>query len=146
MRQHKSCKFPENENNFKKLETFYEDLKFENNELKAKIRNYSKYLKDKKKNENDSGNNKRSLDNSNIKFPNNNLDSKTQKNIDAIIKDKDKQISKYKEELRIKREKEKERFAMLIYKYDRTLIGQERENEDLKIKLRELERQLLNFI
>ena len=146
MRQHKSCEFPENENNFKKLETFYEDLKFENNELKAKIRNYSKYLKDKKKNENDSGNNKRSLDNSNIKFPNNNLDSKTQKNIDAIIKDKDKQISKYKEELRIKREKEKERFAMLIYKYDRTLIGQERENEDLKIKLRELERQLLNFI
>ena len=146
MRQHKSCEFPENENNFKKLETFYEDLKFENSELKAKIRNYSKYLKDKKKNENDSGNNKRSLDNSNIKFPNNNLDSKTQKNIDAIIKDKDKQISKYKEELRIKREKEKERFAMLIYKYDRTLIGQERENEDLKIKLRELERQLLNFI
>ena len=146
MRQHKSCEFPENENNFKKLETFYEDLKFENNELKAKIRNYSKYLKDKKKNENDSGNNKRSLDNSNIKFPNNNLDSKTQKNIDAIIKDKDKQISKYKEELRIKREKEKERFAMLINKYDRTLIGQERENEDLKIKLRELERQLLNFI
>ena len=140
MRQHKSCEFPENENNFKKLETFYEDLKFENNELKAKIRNYSKYLKDKKKNENDSSNNKSTLDNNNIKFPNNNLDSKTQKNIDAIIKDKDKQISKYKEELRIKREKEKERFAILINKYDRTLICQERENEDLKIKLRELER------
>ena len=142
MRQHKSCEFPENENNFKKLETFYEDLKFENNELKAKIRNHSKYLKDKKKNENDSGNNKRSLDNSNIKFPNNNLDSKTQKNIDAIIKDKDKQISKYKEELRIKREKEKERFVTLINRYDRTLIVQEKENEDLKSKLRELERQL----
>jgi len=138
MRQHKSCEFPENENNFKKLETFYEDLKFENNELKAKIRTYSKYLKDNKKNETESC---KSKSNSNIKFPNNNLDSKTQKNIDAIIKDKENQISKYKEELRIKREKEKERFAMLINKYDRTLLGQERENEDLKSKLRELERQ-----
>jgi serine/threonine protein kinase len=142
MHQHKSCEFPENENNFKKLESLYEVLKFENNELKAKIRNYPKYLKDKKKNEIDSNNNRRSLDNSNIKFPNNNLDSKTQKNIDAIIKDKDKQISKYKEELRIKREKEKERFVMLINRYDRTLIVQEKENEDLKSKLRELERQL----
>ena len=141
MRQHKSCEFPENENNFKKLETFYEDLKFENNKLKAKIRNYSKYLKDKKKNEIDINNNKRSFVNNNIKFPNNNLDSKTHKNIDAIIKDKDNQINKYKEELRIKREKEKERFTMLINKYDRTLICQEKENEDLKIKLRELERQ-----
>ena len=140
MRQHKSCEFPENENNFKKLETFYEDLKFENNELKAKIRTYSKYLKDKKKNETESSNSN-SKSNRNIKFPNNNLDSKTQKNINAIIKDKENQINKYKEELRIKREKEKERFAMLINKYDRTLLGQERENEDLKSKLRELERQ-----
>ena len=142
MRQHKSCEFPENENNFKKLETFYEDLKFENNELKEKIRNYSKYLKDKKKNGNDSNNNKRTLEyNNNIIFPKSNLDSKTQKNIDAIIKDKENKINQYKEELRIKREKEKERFAMLINKYDRTLIGQERENKDLKSKLKELERQ-----
>ena len=139
--QNKPCDFPENENNFKKLETFYEDLKFENNELKTKIKNYSKLLTDKKKNENNSNNNKRNSGNKNAMFSLNNLDSKTQKNIDTIIKEKDNQIDKYKEELRIKREKEKERFAILINKYDRALIGQERENKDLRSKLKELERQ-----
>mgnify|MGYP002624689449 CR=1 FL=1 len=139
--QKKSCDLPENENNFKKLETFYEDLKFENNELKSKIKNYSKYLTEKKKNENNSNNNKRSSGNKNAVLSLNNLDSKTQKDIDAIIKEKDNQIDKYKEELRVKREKEKERFALLINKYDRALIGQERENKNLRSKLQELERQ-----
>ena len=139
--QNKPCDFPENENNFKKLETFYEDLKFENNELKTKIKNYSKFLTDKKKNENNSNNSKRNSGNKNAIFSLNNLDSKTQKNIDTIIKKKDNQIDKYKEELRVKREKEKERFAILINKYDRALIGQERENKNLKSKLKELERQ-----
>ena len=137
----KPCDFPENENNFKKLETFYEDLKFENNELKTRIKNYSKLLTDKKKNDINLNNNKRNSGNKNAMFSLNNLDSKTQKNIDAIIKEKDNQIDKYKEELRVKREKEKERFAILINKYDRALIGQERENKDLRSKLKELERQ-----
>jgi len=141
MHQNKPSEFPENENNFKKLETFYEDLKFENNELKSLIKNYSKYLTDKKKNENNQNNNKRSSGNKNGIFSLNNLDSKTQKNIDAIIKEKDNQIDKYKEELKVKREKEKERFAILINKYDKALIGQERENKNLKNKLKELERQ-----
>jgi len=141
MHQNKPSEFPENENNFKKLETFYEDLKFENNELKSLIKNYSKYLTDKKKNENNPNNNKRSSGNKNGIFSLNNLDSKTQKNIDAIIKEKDNQIDKYKEELKVKREKEKERFAILINKYDKALIGQERENKNLKNKLKELERQ-----
>ena len=127
--------------NFKKLETFYEDLKFENNELKTRIKNYSKLLTDKKKNDINLNNNKRNSGNKNAMFSLNNLDSKTQKNIDAIIKEKDNQIDKYKEELRVKREKEKERFAILINKYDRALIGQERENKDLRSKLKELERQ-----
>ena len=126
--------------NFKKLETFYEDLKFENNELKTRIKNYSKLLTDKKKNDINLNNNKRNSGNKNAMFSLNNLDSKTQKNIDAIIKEKDNQIDKYKEELRVKREKEKERFAILINKYDRALIGQERENKDLRSKLKELER------
>ena len=139
--QNKPCDFPENENNFKKLETFYEDLKFENNELKTRIKNYSKLLTDKKKNDINLNNNKRNSGNKNAMFSLNNLDSKTQKNIDAIIKEKDNQIDKYKEELRVKREKEKERFAILINKYDRALIGQERENKDLRSKLKELERQ-----
>ena len=139
--ENKPCDFPENENNFKKLETFYEDLKFENNELKTIIKNYSKLLTDKKKNENNSNNNKRNSGNKNSMFSLNHLDSKTQKNINAIIKEKDNQIDKYKEELRVKREKEKERFAILINKYDRALIGQERENKNLKSKLKELERQ-----
>jgi hypothetical protein len=141
--QNKPSDFPENENNFKKLETFYKDLKFENNELKTKIKNYSKILTDKKKNENNSNNNKRNSGNKNGMFSINNLDSKTQKNINAIIKKKDNQIDKYKEELRVKREKEKERFAIIINKYDKALIGQERENKKLKSKLKELERQFI---
>ena len=58
----------------------------------------------------------------------NNLDIETQKNVNALIKEKDNQIYKYKEEIRIKREKEKERFALLINKYDKTLIWQEKED------------------
>ena len=124
----------ENKNKYKKLEIFYEDLKSENNELKEKIKNYTKYLKDKKSND------LKGINDQN-KILKNNLDIETQKNVNALIKEKDNQIYKYKEEIRIKREKEKERFSLLINKYDKTLIWQEKENIDLKNKLKELERQ-----
>lgn len=64
------------------------------------------------------------------------------KDINDIISEKEKQIIKFKEEIEIKKQKEKEQFVILINKYDRTLISQERENYFLKLKLQELERQI----
>ena len=52
------------------------------------------------------------------------------------------QINKFKEEIKISRQKEKEQFSILINKYDRTLMSQERENIILKMRLKELERKI----
>ena len=113
LKHNKSCDFSKNSNIIKinELKNLYEKLKIENNELKEKIKNYSSYF-------------------ANDVFLNNN----------DIVKEKEKQVNKYKEKIKSWREKEKERFSLLINKYDRTLIYQERENEKLKIKLKELER------
>ena len=113
LKHNKSCDFSKNSNIIKinELKNLYEKLKIENNELKEKIKNYSSYF-------------------ANDVFLNNN----------DIVKEKEKQVNKYKEKIKSWREKEKERFSLLINKYGRTLIYQERENEKLKIKLKELER------
>ena len=42
----------------------------------------------------------------------------------------------------MRREKEKKKYAILINKYDQTLSWVERENEDLKRKIKELESKL----
>ena len=71
------------------------------------------------------------------------LDEKTQKNFYAIIKEKEKQFEKIKEDEKKRRIKEKEKFSVLINKYDKTLSWQEQENKDLKIRLQELETQFV---
>ena len=120
-----TCDFINNRNEIKNLKSSYEYLKAENNELKEKIKNYEKYLK-----------NNKSLILNNISK--NDMDSKIRKVIDDIIKEKQKQIDNYKKEIKNKIKKEKERFAILINKYDRTLISQEKENMYLKSKLKDL--------
>ena len=71
------------------------------------------------------------------------LDEETQKNFYAIIKEKEKQFEKFKENEKKRRIKEKEKFSVLINKYDKTLSWQEQENKDLRIRLQELETQFV---
>lgn len=143
MRQHKSCDLTHiynNKNNLKKLKKTYESLKRENNQLKGKIENYSKYLSDSKLYNVRKGRNNGIVPKNIV---NKKLDIKTQKDINDIIKAKEKQVNEFKENIQITRKKEKERFKILINKYDKTLISQEKENTLLKMKLKELERQFI---
>ncbi len=68
-----------------------------------------------------------------------NLDNYTQNNYNTIIMMKDREIEKWKEEDRQRREREKQQFSDLINSYDQTLSMEERENQQLKMRLKELE-------
>ena len=109
----------------------------ENNELKEKIKIYSNYLNNIELYNSKKEKSKSFISNDKI---NGEFDIKEQMNINNIIKAKEKQINNYKKEIKDRIMKEKERFALLINKYDKTLISQERENKQLKNKLKELER------
>ena len=68
-----------------------------------------------------------------------NIDSYTRTNYNAIISRKDQEIKKWKEEERLKREREKQQYNVLINRYDQNLSNRERENQQLKMRLKELE-------
>ena len=135
----------------KKLEILYEDLKKENHELKERINNYSKIIKEKERSSFDNNFNeiRNSIKGKNkIKFFNAmdklryDLDEEIKKFFYIIIKEKEKQLEAYKEEEKMRVIKEKQQLSILINKYDKTLICQEKENKDLKTRLQELERKL----
>ena len=67
------------------------------------------------------------------------LDSETEINLNEKIKEKDKEIEKIKEEAKIRRDKEKKKFHSIANKYDKQLTMLEKENEDLKKRLKELQ-------
>ena len=67
-----------------------------------------------------------------------NIDSYTQNNYNAIITMKDQEIKKWKEEERLRREREKQQYTILINTYDQNLSNRERENQQLKMILKEL--------
>ena len=130
IKQTKSCdllyEINKKKNDMKNLTKLYENLKIENKKLKGKIKNYSNYFKNNDINYLKNRNNTDVLISNDI--------------INDIIKGKEKEVNDCKEQIKINRQKEKERFAILINKYDRTLISKERENFLLKKKLKELER------
>ena len=68
-----------------------------------------------------------------------NIDNYTENDYNTIIMMKDIEIEKWKEEERIRREREKQEFKDLINSYDQTLSMEERENQELKMRLKELE-------
>ena len=68
-----------------------------------------------------------------------NIVTYTQNNYNAIISMKDQEIKKWKEEERLRREREKQQYNALISKYDQNLSNRERENQQLKMRLKELE-------
>ena len=133
------------------LRITYDDLINENYDLKNKLNTYETHLK----NQNQSGiiyldndfnairnsittNNKIGF-NQAISRLKTNIDNYTQNNYNAIITMKDREIEKWKEEERRRREKEKQQFNALINRYDQTLSMGERENQELKMRLKELE-------
>ena len=61
---------------------------------------------------------------------------KKQKNLSEVIKEKEKEIEKIKEVEKIRREKEQMKFKNIINKYDKTLNYAEKENKELKTKLK----------
>ena len=69
----------------------------------------------------------------------NNLDDYTKRNYNTIIMIKDREIERWKEEERLRREQEKQQFSNLINVYDQNLSKGEKENQELKMRLKELQ-------
>ena len=129
-------------------ETTYNDLKNENYQLKNQLNLYQNQFKTNNQIflDNDLNNIRNSItQNNKVEFSNaitqlrTNLDNVTQDNYNTIIMMKDREIQRWKEQDRIRREREKQQFSALINNYDQTLTMGERENQQLKMRLKELE-------
>ena len=136
--------------NEKQLKNKCNDLENENYDLRNQVIAYEQQIKDEQIKSIDSKLNelRDTLTSDELDYGNafedlkNHLDNETRQNLNEILKNKDREIEKYKEEEKIRREKEKKKYATLINKYDQTLSWVERENEDLKRKIKELESKL----
>ena len=138
-------------NNYKTnvLQTTYNDLKNENYDLKNRLNLYQTHFKTQNGAlllDNDFNNIRNSITQNNkvgfsqaITQLRTNLDNVTQNNYNTIIMMKDQEIQKWKEQERIRREREKQQFSQLINTYDQTLTMGERENQKLKMKLKQLQ-------
>ena len=138
-------------NNYKTnvLQTTYNDLKNENYDLKNRLNLYQTHFKTQNGAlvlDNDFNNIRNSITQSNkvgfsqaITQLRTNLDNATQNNYNTIIMMKDQEIQKWKEQERIRREREKQQFSQLINRYDQTLTMGEKENQKLKMRLKQLQ-------
>ena len=138
-------------NNYKTnvLQITYNDLKNENYDLKNRLNLYQTHFKTQNGAlflDNDFNNIRNSITQNNkvgfsqaITQLRTNLDNVTQNNYNTIIMMKDQEIQKWKEQERIRREREKQQFSQLINRYDQTLTMGERENQKLKMKLKQLQ-------
>ena len=130
------------------LKTKCTELETENNELKQKVIQYEEIIKQKQGSAVDNklkefkdsivGNDKDSYSNA-IENLKSHLDKETRQKLNEIIKEKEKEIKKFKEDEKARREKKKKKFITLINKYDKTLSWVEKENKELKAKIKELE-------
>ena len=130
-------------------EITYNELKNENYDLKNKLNLYETHFKTQSEPlflSTDLNNIRNSItQNNKIEFSNaitqlrTNLDNETLNNYNTIIMMKDREIERWKEQDRIRKEKEKQQFSALINKYDQTLTMGERENQKLKMRLKELQ-------
>ena len=131
------------DNNESYLKMKVDELEKENQTLQDKINRYEKFLKNLESGEID-GNLKELRDSmtSKDKFNNaieklkNKITEEAKKNLNEIIKEKEKEIEKIKELEKIRREKEQMKFKNIINKYDKTLNYAEKENKELKTKLK----------
>jgi serine/threonine protein kinase len=135
--------------NDNELRATYHDLMNENYNLKNKLNIYESqynnqnnviYLdNDFKEIRNSITQNNKDNFNQAIHNLQSNIDNYTQNNYNAIIMIKDREIEKYKEEQRLRREREKQEITAVINRYDQNLIMGERENQELKMRLKELQ-------
>ena len=130
------------------LTSTYNDLKNENNELKNNLNLYESQIKEQTpimldNNFNVIRNSIRTNNKNNFNQAMGqlriNLDDITQRNYNAIIMVKDRELERWKEEERIRREQEKQQFSALINVYDQNLNSREKENQELKLRLQELQ-------
>jgi aurora kinase len=132
------------------LNVTYNDLKNENYDLRNILNQYKAQYSNTNQNvvyldnnfneimNNVSNNNKVGFNQAFNKLKTN-IDSYTRTNYNAIISQKDQEIKKWKEEERIRREKERQQYNILLNQYDQNLNNRERENQQLKMRLKELE-------
>ena len=131
------------------LQTTYNDLVSENYDLKNKLNIYETHFKTQSNPiilENDFNNIRNSITQNNregfsqaITQLRTNLDTVTANNYNAIIMARNQEIEKWKEQERLREEREKQQFSQLINKYDQSLTLGERENQKLKMRLKELQ-------
>ena len=131
------------------LQTTYNDLVNENYELKNKLNLYKTHFKTQSNPvflDNDFNNIRNSITQNNkegftqaITQLRTNLDTVTQNNYNAIIMARNQEIEKWKQQERLREQREKQQFSQLIHSYDQTLTLGEKENQKLKMRLKELE-------
>ena len=133
------------------LRITYDDLITENYDLKNKLNLYETHFKNQSQNgviylDKDFNEIRNSITNNNKNGFNqafhklkNNIENYNQNNVNAIIMMKNREMEKWKEVERKRREKEKQQFNALINRYDQTLSEGEKENQELKMRLKELE-------
>ena len=148
--------YNQNSNNFYKtnyvtnnLQTTYNDLVSENYDLKNKLNLYKTHFKTQSGPvflDNDFNNIRNSITQNNkvgfsqaIDQLKTNLDNVTNYNYNPIIQARNQEIEKWKQQEKIRAEMEKQQFSQLIHKYDQTLTLGERENQKLKMRLKELQ-------
>ena len=129
----------------------YDDLVTENYDLKNKLNLYETHFKNQSQNgviylDKDFNEIRNSI-NTNNKVGFNqafnklktNIENYNQNNLNAILIMKDLEMEKWKEAERKRREKEKQQYNALISRYDQTLSVGEKENHELKMRLKQLE-------
>ena len=131
------------------LQTTYNDLVNENYDLKNKLDLYKTHFKTQSTPiflDNDFNNIRNSITTNNkegfsqaITQLKTNLDTVTQNNYNAMILARDQEIEKWKQQERLREEREKQQFNQLIHSYDQSLTMGEMENKKLKMRLKELE-------
>ena len=134
----------------KQLKNKCNDLENENYSLRNQVIEFEQKIKDEQNNSSDNKLNdfKNTLVNGQTEHRNDledlkkNLDKETRQYLDEILRNKDKEMEKCMEEEKIRKEKEKKKYTTLLNKYDQTLSSVERENEELKRKIKELESKL----
>ena len=131
------------ETNESYLKIKVDNLEKEIQSLQDKINRYEKFIKNQEGGEID-GNLKELRDSmtnkdkftSAVEKLKMKINEEAKKNLNKIIKEKEKEMEKVKEMEKIRRDKEQMKYKNIINKYDKTLNYAEKENKELKAKLK----------
>ena len=140
----------ENISDEKVLKNKCSSLKNENSDLRNKVMAFEQRMKEEQSQSIDTQLNefRNSLDNCDKDYDSafeeikNHLINETRQTLTNVIKNKNQEIEKYKAEEKARRDKDKKKYSSLINKYDQTLSWVEKENQELKRKIKELEEKL----